>query len=177
MLIETRSGPLRKLYAANVTTAGTSIANPADVKALPSFVDTGLIEMGPVGGPGANGLELIPFGTDTAAQTFLMSVFALDMVSKGDANEDSFAHYLLCSFTCTLCTSAGLANTAVNASQLYCGTITLGVGNANVDNVITSPTGNIRASVRVDTGGATWARVLLAINASAVSANVLYRKV
>jgi hypothetical protein len=180
--IETRSGPMVRLLAVNDATGGTSIADPADTLTNPISPTTGpaagVIPLGAGGATSPNGLKLIPFGTDTSAQTFLMSVFAIERILGGPAGvADSWTHHLLASFTCTLCTKAGLANTAVNGSQLYCGTIALGVGNANVSCEVVSPTGNQAAHVVIDTKGAELVKVLFALNSSAASMNALWGKV
>lgn len=174
MLIETTSSHLSRVSAADSVVAGTSIANPADRYDAPS--GDGIIKMGSGGVLTSNGLLLIPYGTDTAAQTFLMSVFAWDHEKSKAGNKDLWTAYLLASFTCTLCTLAGLAGTDVDASHLYCGTITLGVGNANVSNEIISPTGNVKASIILDAKAPRLIEVKFARNSSAVSMNCLYRK-
>lgn len=197
MQIDVRSSDLAPVYpAANVTTAGTSIANPADTFTDPIHATLGYIDMSAGGVLTSNGLILVPFGTDTATETFLMSIFAVDRIgSNGSGTKPSWTSYLLCSFTCTLASTAipGLAGSTVPATggvggspasgtQLYCGTIigggaAGGVGNTNISNEILSPTGNVKASILVDTKGARFVRILLAINASSVSANCLYRRV
>ncbi len=179
MQIDTRSSHFMSAYTTNVTTAGTSITNPAATTTAPvPGPTTGIIQMGDQGMMSANGLELIPFGVGTATNTFLLSVFALDAVKALDptTNKTLWFYWPLATFTCTLCTYAGVANTDVNASQLFCGTITLGVGNANVSNEIVSPTGNLVASITLDTKGAKYVYLALAMNNSATSANCLFRR-
>lgn len=167
--------PLARLLAANDTTAGTSIADPADTATDP-IGTTGVIDMtggDEAAGFEANGLVLVPYGTDTAAETFLMSAFAISKVLVGGV--PIWTYHLLASFTCTLCTKA--ASTVIGASALYCDTITLGVGNSNVSVEVVSPTGNQAGHVVLDTKGAMAVALKFARNGSAASANCLYRKV
>lgn len=177
--IFTRSSPMPRSNQTNSTTVGTSIANPADTQVKPS--GDGVIDLGADrGGYVPNGLLIIPYGTDTSAQTFLLSAFAWDMIPAGTGaagDKDTWQAYLLASFQCTLCTLTGLALSPVNASQLYCGTITITAGNANVSAEAVSPTGNIKASILLDTKGAALVELRFARNGSAASMNSIYRKV
>lgn len=175
-VIKTQSSEVSRVAATNITTAGTSIANPACTAAGPT--GDGIILMGsPSGAYSSNGLLLVPFGVGSATNTFLMSVFAWDFVHPKTAqNAGMWVAWLLASFTCTLCTVAGLAGGEVDATQLFCDTITLGKGNANVSNEIVSPTGNVIASIVLDTKGAKRVQTSFVINASATSCNTLYRK-
>lgn len=176
--IQTRYEPFTRLLATNDTTAGTSIADPADTLTDPTGT-TGVINLlgNPAGPDVANGLELIPYGVGTATNTFLLSLYAIAKIAPASGVGPAWTYKLLCSFTCTLCTKAGIANSPVNASQLYCGTITLSVGNANVSNEIISPTGNNGASIRLDNVGAGLVKPVFAMNNSATSANALYRRI
>lgn len=174
-LISTRSGPIQPIYAANVTTNASAIANPAD-----TFVDPtgdGVLDFGHYGVMAANDLLLVPYGVGTATNTFLLSVFAWDLVpgNQGTA-QSAWTAYLLASFTCTLCTAAGLAGATVDATQLYCGTIAVVVGNAGVDVDVISPTGNLKASIMMDVKGAKKVTVRLDRNGSATSCNTLARR-
>ena len=166
---------MNKLLSANDTTAATSIANPADTQVEPT---TGVILLGKGKLLTANGLKFLPFGTDTATETFLMSVFAWDYINpKAAQNSGRWTAWPLATFLCTLCTLAGSAGGEVDNTNLYCDTITEVIGNANVSNEIISPTGNMKASVILDVKGANLVQVLFARNSSSVSANTLWGKV
>lgn len=176
--ILTASAPFGLALAANSTTAGASIANPATQTATP----TNTVAMGdPDGAVSSNGLEIVPFGAGVATNTFLMSVFAWDLKKPTVAgNQNLWIAYPLATFTCTLCTVAGQANTDINGSQLFCDTITLNVGNANVSVEIISPatngSANLVASITLNTKGAKKAGFLFAMNGSATSANAAWRR-
>jgi hypothetical protein len=183
-VLSTRSGPAQLLLAANSTRTGTAVVQPADQTATPATVTTAGAEAAVVpfadgGSYSANGLLIMPFGTDTAAQSFLMAVFGWELIRGDQANVlDSWHAQLLAAFTCTLSTTAvGLANTQVNASQFYCDTITVLKGNSNVSCEAVSPTTNVAACVRVDVEGAQYADVRFWRNGSAASANGLQRRV
>ena len=179
--ILTASAPLFLANGAtNSTTAGTSIASPAPTTTKPG--GAGIINMGdPDGAVSSNGLIILPFGAGVATNTFLMSVFAWDLNKPvGAGNQDLWIAWPLATFTCTLCTVAGVANTDINASQLFCDTITLNVGNANVSMEIISPatngSANLIASIILDTKGAKKVGILFAMNGSATSANAAVRR-
>lgn len=177
--ILTASAPFFFSQPTNSTTAGTSIANPAPTTTSPSNT----IPMGdPDGAVSSNGLEIIPFGVGAATNTFLMSVFAWDLKKPTvQGNQGLWIAWPLATFTCTLCTVAGVANTDIGANQLFCDTITLNVGNANVSNEIISPatngSANLIASITLDTKGAKKVGILFAMNGSATSANAIVRRI
>lgn len=179
MQLDTRSEMTRLTNSANSTTAGTSIANPACTRVAPS--GDGVIAVGsPIGTTAPNGVMLWPFGVGSATNTFLLSVFGWEHVPNPAVNggvADLWVPWLMASFTCTLCTVAGLASTLVDNTNLFCGTITLNVGNAFVSNEIVSPTGNLVASILLDAKGVRYISTLYAMNGSSTSANALYRKV
>jgi hypothetical protein len=182
-IISTRSSDLALLFATNSTRVGTAVAQPVD-RTTPPITDTtanfetGVIDMAPVDSYSANGLKLFPFGTNTAAQTFLLALFGWDVLKGDQASIADLWHpQLLASFTCTLSASTGLAGTRINASQLYCGTIVVLAGNANVSCEALSPTGNVAACVRLDTLGARYVTGYTFLNASSASANAMWRRV
>lgn len=183
MLIDTRTGPMSLVQAANDATVGTTIADPADTLTNPIGATgpaTGILVLGAGGAVSPNGIKLIPFGAGSATNTFLMSVFAIERILGGPAGvPDSWTYHFLAAFTCTLCTKPGKAGTAVNASQLYCDTIALTAnsGTANVSNEIVSPGGNHAGHVIVDTKGAELVFVAFARNGSATSENALWGRI
>jgi hypothetical protein len=66
-----------------------------------------------------------------------------------------------------------LAGTDVNASQLFAGTITMNIGNANVSNEVLSPTGNQIAHIMLDIKGSDYIQLLFSTNSSSTSNNAL----
>lgn len=176
--VTTQSSQMARVLSTNSAVAATSIANPATSFASPgSGQTTGVITMGAGSEFSNNGLLLIPYGVGSATNTFLMSVFAWDFVHPVVTQRAQvWVAWLLASFTCTLNTVAGLAGGEVDETQLFCGTIALVSGNANISNEIVSPTGNLIASIVLDTKGAKMVQPLFARNASATSANAIYRR-
>ncbi len=173
-LIDTRSEFMALTNSADSTTAGTTIANPADVYLPPS--GDGVINMGAGGSLTANGIKFTPFGAGVATNTFLMAVFAWEHVKSKAGSKEQWHADLLAAFTCTLCTLTGLAGCDVDASHLYCDTITETSGNPNVSNEVVSPTGNVSAHILVDSKAPRLIQVLFALNNSATGANSLFRK-
>lgn len=171
MLIDTRSGFLAVTNTSNVTDA--SITFPVPTTTMPT--GTGVITMGsPDGSLTSNGLILIPFGAGSATQAFTMTVYAW-YATRGVSSNTIWVATTLASFTCTLSTVPGLAGTEVDASQLFCGTITLATGNANVSNEIISPTGNTVGHILLDAKGARRVEVRFA-KGTATSANCLVQR-
>jgi hypothetical protein len=180
--LATQSGPVYKAFAANSTRSGT-VVQPADQVSVPASTTTAgaestVVSFGDQGSYAANALQLWPFGTNTAAQNFILAVFGWELIRGDQANIlDSWHASLLASFTCTLSTSAvGLANTQVDQTQLYCDTIAVLAGNANVSCEAVSPTGNVAGSCRVDCVGPRFVDIRTYLNGSAQSANCLFRR-
>lgn len=179
-----RATPLRRLFASAQSTAGTSFAQPADVLGnRPSGAGYIDVADGADSGPMPGGIFFKPYGIDTATETFLMGVWVVDPMIQ-DVNvasaQKGWTHSLLAAFTCTLGTAPGLAGGMVNGSQLYCSTIAVSVGNANVSAEAVSPTTsgiapNNAATIRMSTTGASLLFVKLAVNGSSVNCNTLYR--
>lgn len=182
MQIGLRSNDLTLLHTTNLTTAGTSIANPGDQYGSPMGA-AGVIEIGGnAGGEAAPAIIFVPLG-EGSATTLLMSVFAWDQVNSKFGGRSYWTAWPLATFTVTLCTLAPLAGTdayvaaTVAGNQRYAGTVTLGVGNANISNEVISPTGNIKATIVLDTKGARFIQPLGVLNSSSTSFNWLYKVV
>jgi hypothetical protein len=103
-------------------------------------------------------------------------VYQWDMVFSHAGNAPLWVPSLLASFTCTLCTQAGVAGTDVDNTQLFCGTIALVAGNANISNEVLSPTGNVIAHIIVDAKGAQYVETRFGTGSSATSCNCLSKK-
>lgn len=181
MEIDTRSSEMALALAANSTATGTSISNPADQlqpTSPPSLSGVGIIPMGVGGAYSANGLQIVPFGVGSNTNTFLLSIFGWDFIRNPSQQVNAqWTAWLLASFTCTLSSSiTGIAGGAIPATSYYCDTISLNKGNANVSNEIISPTGGVKASITLDAKGARYVQLSFAMNASATSANALWRR-
>lgn len=168
MQIDTRSGPFAVTNSSNVSAA--SITFPLPTLTRPS--GDGVIMMGGdqmhMGALAPNSLILVPFGTGSATQTFTLNAYGWRETTgaTGTAGttgtQSLWVAYELATFTCTLSTVPGITGTDVNASQLFAGTITLGVGNANVSNEIISPTGNVIAHIILDAKGSRFVELRFA---------------
>jgi hypothetical protein len=174
--LDTRSGTFLVTNSANVT--ASSITFPVPQTATPS--GDGVIEMGgTVGALAPNGLILVPFGVGSATNTFTMNAYGWRRTVGGGvpSTDPLWVAYQLAAFTVTLCTVPGLANTDVNASQLFTGTITLTSGNANVSTEVVSPTGNVVAHIVLDAKGSQFVELRFGTGGSATSCNCLAAKV
>ncbi len=129
------------------------------------------------GSTAPNGLLLVPYGAGSSTNTFLMNVYGWTPTKGENGAKPLWVAIELATFTCTLCTVPGLAGADVNASQLLCGTIALGVGNANVSNEILSPTGNVVAHILLDVKGAKLVEIRFGTGSSATSCNCLYKRI
>jgi len=182
MIIETISPPFAiSNPGADVTTS--SITEPSPTATTPT--GDGVLSIGGgetgQGGKVSNGLLIVPYGVGSATNTFSMKIYGWRSVRQRQGATTPiiplWVPYLLASFTCTLCTLAGVAGTPVDNTHLFCGTITLGVGNANISNEIISPTGNVMASIILDRKGSQLVEVRFGTGGSATSANCLYAEV
>ncbi len=130
---------------------------------------------------GVTGLRIIPFGTTTATNTFKLIVYGWTCTvgnqQTATAQAAIWVPIKLAAFTCTLCTVPGLSGADVNASQLFCGTITQQLGNANFSSEIISPTGNEVCHCMVATKDCLFAEIRFDMNSSATSANCLVQRI
>lgn len=174
--IETTAAPARRAFAVNDATAGTAFTNPSDSTTPPS--GDGVFQFGAGGSVASNGMMIVPFGTDTDAQTFLLGAFGWKtVIGSVSGAVKSYTAVMLASFVCTISTALpGLAGTNVTATDYYCDIITLGVGNANISNEIISPTTDVKASLLLDCKGCDYIQLKILRNASAVSGNALVSK-
>lgn len=174
MLIDLRAADLFITNpTANVTV--TSITLPVSQLTPPS--GDGVFDIGrPEGGIAPPSVILIPYGAGSATNTFTMSVYGWRHTLGGNARQE-WVPMILASFTCTLCTSPGVAGGDVNASQLFCGTIVMVMGNANISNEVLSPATNDIGHVVVATKGVRLIQVLFGTGSSATSCNALATKV
>lgn len=188
MQIQTLSSAFEVANRGGNSTAG-SIVEPAAFAALSpgqnpknqavtsgvTSVGDGVIALGNYAAEANNSVVILPYGAGSSTQTFTLKAYAWDVTIVDGSTYALWVPYLLASFTCTLSTFAGVANTTVNASQLFCGTIALVTGNANVSNEILSPTGNVNAHIVLDTKGCQFMEFRYAM-VTATSGNALVKK-
>lgn len=170
MIVETFASGSSVACTSNAT--DTSFPTRSATKTRPS--GTGVYDVSSNGNITCNALRVQFFGTDTADQTFKCRILGWNKIPATASTADLYVPCVLCEVTCTLSTFAGVAGTAINASQLIVDTITLATGfNDDVDVSITSPTGNIPAHLIVDTKGCELVEFIFDRNSSAASANAI----
>ena len=175
MQIDTRGGPWRITNPTADSTA-SSITEPVPTPIAPS--GNGVIKYGvKEGGLVPNGVLLLPFGTGSGTNTFTMKCYGWEEVFSSAIPTPLYIPRILASFTCTLCTQTGVAGYAVDNNHMFCGTISLGTGNANVSNEIISPTGNVIASILMDLKGATYLSFVFSTGSSATACNCLCKSI
>lgn len=177
MLIDTRSVKFNRFLAANATIAGGSIAQSPPQKLKPVCDQTtGIIDLAHDGIYTGNGLLILPYGTDTAAETFLLELYGwVYVAAKANQLSGHWMSFLLAAFTCTLGSYVcGVAGGEVDQNQLAAGTIVQTLGNPNVSAEVINPAGNKQASIILDTKGAELVEPKFAINGSSVSCNAVW---
>lgn len=136
-------------------------------------------DRGPDGREAQNVVLVIPFGTDTADQTFKFRLIGWRLAVERDSEEKLataiWIPVTLGEFTATLGTSPGLAGTVIGSTQLFADTIALSgtSGNDDIDISITSPADNTIAHVKVDLAGFQKLEITFDRNSSAASCNAL----
>lgn len=174
MQIDIRSGPLFITNATDVT-AG-SVTLPASTATKPS--GDGVIKMGDIGGMTASGLLLQPYGVGTAANTFSMNVYGWREVEpRLTQGNGLWVPMTLATFTCTLGTQTGVANSPIDATHLFVTTIVLGIGNAYISNEIVTPNDNTPAHIILTAKGCTLIEVRFGTGSSSTSCNCLASRI
>lgn len=175
MLFDFRSGPLRKLYAANQTTA--TLAVPAALDKEPN--GDGFYKL-----PGGDGspqrLLVIPFGTAAENKTFsfIAYVWRPTVPHPTDGKlKQIWIPFPIAAFDCTLGQMTGLAGTYVDNTQFFADTIAASansIGSKPSDFDLRSPADNSAGSVDVSLYGGNIMSAALAVGTSqATDANLL----
>lgn len=191
MLLETLSGRMQVTNPDGNSTA-TSLSNPTasvtspdkrdpttGVSATTNGITNGVILCGAGGASAPNGLLIIPFGAGSPTNTFILWAYGWKRTGATGSSglpQAIWIPFVLASFTCTFGNRTGVANTPVDASQLFCGTIALASafsGNANVSNEVVSPTGNTVGHILLDVKGSEFVEFRFDRNSSATSCNAL----
>lgn len=172
MQIDERTGPFQVAFPGGNSTAA-SIVEPVPTLTRPSgdgVVDT----HAEMGGSNPTRMLVLPFG-DAATNTCLMNFYGWKLLPPHGSNQSAiWVPFFLSSYTVTLSTVPGLANTDLNATQRMAGTIVVVKGGTvGVDYSIFSPTGNSVASVWQKLNGASIISVVTGLNSSATSVNAL----
>jgi hypothetical protein len=174
MQIDIRSAPLRITNAVDVTAATVTLPVPTATK--PS--GDGVIDMGTDGGMTASGLFLQPYGTGSATNTFSMSVYGWRQVTpRLTQGNGLWVYTTLATFTCTLGTQTGVANSPIDNTHLFVTTIALVIGNANISNEVLSPGDNTPAHITLLAKGCTLIEVRFGTGSSATSCNCLVSRI
>lgn len=177
MLINQFSGPYRPALSTNATDTSFPARIPA--AALPSTAIR-VISDPSTGGTTPNWVELLPYMTGDNDDVFAMRVIGWVRVVDEAAPSETTAFWMprvLAELTCTgSSTIPGLAGKAVVAAELFCDTITVVTGNAGIDVITLSPTGNVVGSVMVNLKGSMyWEPTFDMTTGNPTNGNALYR--
>lgn len=137
--------PYRRALATSST--ATSFTAPAPTTTKPALA----VELAKIGSGVPTYLNLIPIGI-TNNQTFDMRVIGWRPVAL-DTFTDLWVGTILLGVSVTLGNVVGVAGAAVLSSEYFADTMTVTIGNANVDYVVTSTANDTPAHVLVDTKG------------------------
>lgn len=173
MLIDERSGLLCPLYATD--SVASSIAPPTDSYLAPSGNGVFVIQES-AGGETPLGVNLFPVSVGVATDTYTLAVYGWSKVvsRKTTPGFRPYWHpYFISSYTCTAGALTGLANTDIDNTHLYAGTIVVVKGTAGYDYVIHSPTGNDNAWIKQYIHGASVISVLMALGTTPTAMNCL----
>ena len=163
-------GSFRKLYATNPT----STAFAAIVQSTTDPAGDGVFTLGrPGAGSVPDSVAILFFGVGADNTTFDARVIGYRYLPpSSDTEVGSWVAELLCQVSCTLSAGLpGLASTPVNASQLYCDTVSVTNGIGIVGDVVTDvlparlvvpAEGCSRIKVVFDMTGATSGNALVA---------------
>ncbi len=174
-----------KLFGTDVTdgTFSTTVAIPTVTEPVASAT-RGVFDLALTGGSySRNLMELIPIGTGinnaviTGLRVFgwtrLKGVGGLSAPTK-----DLWVPKLLFAADMVFGNVIGVAGSALASTYFFMDTITItsGIGNANVDNVITTNALDLVASVLFDTKGSQKIEALVDLGANATAFNLLARR-
>lgn len=126
-----------------------------------------------------NRIILVPFGSGSDTNTFLMRVLGWRQVFERDTarREDNtlWVPVPLLDLTCTLSLQVGIVNKVVTATDRFCDTLALvgSTANDDVDVSITSPANDLIAHVALDLKGFQKVELIFDRNSSATSCNSL----
>lgn len=192
MLIGTLSSPFRKARSVNQTSAtfvqplptGTEPRGDAGTATGDSifqlgpdacYTENGVLRTLPsAAGQSQNGVIIVPYGVATDNQTFSFRVIGWRVIGTNPSTW-LWIPVVLGEFLCTAdSTLVGVAGKEVVATELFCDTITLVTGNANISNDINSPAdGESIAHVVLDLKGFTKLQLSFETGSSATSCNAL----
>ena len=125
---------------------------------------------------------IVPFGTGSDTNTFLMRVIgwrlACDRPATGNPRDSLNTVWIpvnLAAFTCTLSTPVGVAGRSVIATERFCDTIALTgtQGNDDISIDIVSPANDTIGHVVVDMKGSQKLELIFDRNSSATACNAL----
>ena len=186
MLIETLSQNLRKARITNATDNGF----PSRVPTATEPTGTGnnaaqatasaVFNLGIGGLSSQNAVFIKPFGVGSNTNTFSLRLIGWNYVLDPSTPEDRTLAFwdptVLVEYACTLTSSVtGVSGSTVSTSNLFPGTMTLTVGNANVSNDLVNPAGTIAAHAEVDLKGFQKLEFTFTTGGSATSCNCLFR--
>ena len=175
---ETQCGDMARVVSAAGNATATSFLSTIPTTTKPTIGDRstsgGVIQIGSDTEVIPNNLLIVPFGVGNDTNTFVMRILGWRATKKGSLGV-LWIPILLGEFTCTLTTATGVAGAYLVVADKFCDTIAVvgTSGNANVDYVITSPTGDLVAHLTIDLKGCRLVEFQFDMT-GATSGNALY---
>lgn len=171
----TQQRPLIKTRTVNETTTSAFASRPATTTKPAgtgsSATNQAITDISKPSFGSPKWLRLFPYGVGVKGNTFAMRVIQWQ-VTQDATNTPLWVPSIICEFTCTIGSMTGASGATVSNTELFCDTISMVTGNANVDNIITSPANDTPASVEVLLAGGSIYEVLFK-NVTSTSANAL----
>jgi len=189
MIIQTTCQPFQVTNITNVTaTSFSGLNKPADTTTPPlqqvtsstsgATAGEGIIYFASGGAAESNALILAPFGVGSNGNTFALNVYGWERVISPN-NELLLWHpVLLVSLTaCTLDSSLpGVANTVIAATNYYCNSMTISVGNSGISVEVVAPGAGFPAHAFLDVKGFSYVGLYFSTGSSATNCNCLAKK-
>lgn len=169
--MSTRGSKWQKLLTANSTSTGFTASYIAPVAAA-SVPTTGVIDVYQDKATVSDNMQIMLFGAGADNTTFDVRVIGWALTTDGVTYVPTPISLLS---TCTLSATVGATGLALVATDRLVDTITLGTGfNAGVSADVSSPTGDLPASVLLDIRG--FDKIQFDFDMTgATSGNILYR--
>ncbi|MGL4553972.1 MAG: hypothetical protein ACRC33_22660 [Gemmataceae bacterium] len=163
--LATRTNSLTKLRSSNATDS----AFPSRPATVTEPASAGVINLAGEGGIVSNNLLLIPFGAGSDNTTFDMQVIGWRKLGTSGL----WVPTILGQFSCTLSAAVGVDGYEVDDTERLADTVTSGIGNTNVDQIVTSPANDTPASILIDVKGCRKVEVVFDMT-GATSGNALH---
>lgn len=171
MIVETASTGMRKALATNSTASSFAAKIPTATEPTSDGVHT----MGFGDSSCRSNLLVMPYAVASDNNTFSVQVWAWEFISQGDTR--LWIPRLLCQVACTVdSTLVGVAGRAIVATEMFADTLSVSIGEENVNVAKCSPAdGNSAGHFMVDIQGAPKVEFVFSTGSSATSCNAAFR--